>query len=149
MAVAVQPRPAFQVVSSPKFRYLLGRRRSLQTAMQELVEKLKAEAIKLTSGTVSTAQLRALDHPFARRHGQALIPKLPINLQTRRLQRSLRVMPRTVRGDPIWQVQFTAPYSQFVLRPGGTRKMVARGFWSAMRRYYRDNVKRAIARGGS
>lgn len=141
--------PTFQVTKTPKFAYLLGRRRSLQIGMEELVDKMRAQAVKLTSGTVTTAQLRAMDHPFARRHGRALIPTLPINLQTGRLQQSLRVMPRTVRGDPMWQLQFTAPYSQFVLRPGGTTKMLARGFWSAMRRYYRDNVKRVIERGGT
>jgi hypothetical protein len=101
-----------------------------------LAEQMKEEAIKLTSGTVSTAQLRAMGHPFARRHPGSLA-RLPINRQSGGLQRSIRIMPRTVAGEEGFQLQFTSPHSKYVLRRMGTRKMVARGFWSEMKRRFR------------
>jgi hypothetical protein len=112
-------------------------KRSLRIRMEMLREEMKREAVRQTSGTVSTAELAAMGHPFSRRRPGTL-PRLPINLQTGKLQKSLRVMPRIVRGEPGFQLQFMAPYSKFVLRPYGTTVMVARGFWAAMRESYKS-----------
>lgn len=116
-------------------------RRSLRLGTAHLAQAMKSEAIALTSGGISTAELRARGHPFgrgARRSTRLRIPTplLPINLQSGRLQRSLRVFRRQAQGEHYLQLQFTAPQSKYVLRPGGTTKMVDRGFWKAMRARY-------------
>lgn len=40
------------------------------------------EARRLSSGTFSLAMLAAMDHPYARRHGKALLDPATINVQT-------------------------------------------------------------------
>ena len=57
------------------------------------------------------------------------ISGLPINRNTGRLQRSL-FLTGPVGKKHEYRVGFTAPYAGFVLAPGGTSKMVARGFYS-------------------
>lgn len=123
-------------------RTLKGKlRRSLKITLQASVDAARADALKLTSGTLSTAQLRAMGHPFARRHRNTLIPPLPINRQTGRLQASLRVFRR---GENQAQLQFTAPHAKFVLAPQGTAKMLPRGFWVEMRRRHNARLGQRI-----
>lgn len=105
-----------------------------------MVDEVKADALNLTSGKVSTAQLRRMGHPFARARAlvrtrgkggrRSPVPKLPINRQTGRLQESLTVQKRYdgPRGQVI-VLYFGAKHAKFVLALGGTRRMVARGFW--------------------
>jgi hypothetical protein len=73
------------------------------------------------------------------RHGQptvaAAVPLLPINADTGRLRKSLRMRaapPKDPSGQ-VLQLGFTAPYAKHVLNPKGTKRMVARGFqkWKA------------------
>jgi len=126
-------------------------RRSFTVMHADMVQDMAKEAETLTSGTTSTAQLREMGHPFSRRRARsrggirkalasAGIAKLPINRQTGRLQRSLRVM----RDGEGWRIQFVAPHAKFVLAPGGTRKMVARGFWPEMRKRFKPRNRRLI-----
>lgn len=115
-------------------------RRSMTVMHADMVQDMAKEAETLTSG-----------HPFSRRRARsrggirkalasAGIAKLPINRQTGRLQRSLRVM----RDGEGWRIQFVAPHAKFVLAPGGTRKMVARGFWPEMRKRFKPRNRRLI-----
>jgi hypothetical protein len=113
-------------------------RRSLRLTLHSSVDASRADALKLTSGNLSTAQLRAMGHPYARRHRNTLIPPLPINRQTGRLQASLRVFRR---GEDRAQLQFTAPHARFVLAPQGTARMLPRGLWMELRR--RHNARAA------
>lgn len=102
-------------------------KRSVLVAHEKAVQEIKAEAVRLTSGTAKPSGQFARN----RRNRRGVLPLLPINLQTGRLQRSLRVFKR---GEA-WQLQFTARHSAFVLRPGGTRLMVDRKFWQALRKF--------------
>lgn len=54
---------------------------------------------------------------------------LPINQNTGRLRRSLFVAGPSGSNHE-YRVGFRIPYAAFVLAPGGTSKMVARGFYS-------------------
>lgn len=126
-----------------KGKTLKGRlRRSLRLTLHSSVEASRNDAIRLTSGTISSARLRAMGHPFARRHKNPLIPPLPINRQTGRLQASLRVFRR---GETQAVLQFTAPHAKFVLAPLGTAKMLPRGFWIEMRRRHNARVGQRLA----
>src|SRR5688572_8509120 len=77
-------------------------RRSLSIASQNMIEDMKREALRLTSGTVSTAELRRMGHPYGRRRTgtrrrgaqRGSLPRLPIHRQEGALQRSLRVFRR-------------------------------------------------------
>ncbi len=126
-------------------------RRSLTVEHDALVQRMRQEAVKLTFGTVSLEEQKRLDHPYARRHGTPKLPRLPIHRHTGRLQRSLRVFKRILSGglaigvgSQTWTLQFTAPYSKFVLAPGGTKKMLARGFWTEMRKRYNAQKRRLL-----
>lgn len=112
-------------------------------------------ARKLLSGHRSTAELRRRGHPFARRHlGQGkgrFIPtaKLPINRQSGRLIRGLKMVSRGSIGRFVGdgtvtkRVEFHGvPYSKFVLRKGGTKFMVDRGFWDAIERERKRRASR-------
>jgi len=126
-------------------------KRSLLIGSAEVAAEMKQEAIRLTSGGVSSEQLRREGHPFGRsftgtRRQRGTRARLPINAQTHRLQRSLRVFRRLTTQGVSWQLQFTAPYAQYILAPGGTKTMVARGFWAAIRKHYHAKAKRALLR---
>jgi hypothetical protein len=128
-------------------------RRSLFVEHKAVVEAMQEEARRLTSGTVSSETLRAMGHPFARkatkgrRKGaqRGSLPRLPINRQTGDLQKSLRVFRRWQGNTVAYQLQFTSPHS-VVLTPGGTDRMVARGFWSAMKQHYQRTAFRRLQR---
>jgi hypothetical protein len=124
--------------------------------MLKIANGLKEEAIKpakeLTSGSISTKQLAAADHPFARRNrtdsgrlrrsnnpnvraaraSVGRFPKLPINKQTGELQKAIKMQVRQA-GEGVWRLTLTAnsPHA-VVLSPQGTRTMVPRGYIEAL-----------------
>jgi len=120
---------------------------------RNMAEMLMGDAQTLTSGRVSTRTLRKLGHPFSRNKGRAFkggvnarvaaigIPKLPINRQTERLQQSLR-MTKVAGGIQSYRIEFLAPHAKYVLAQGGTKKMVAREFWTAMRKHWDSRNRR-------
>ena len=114
-------------------------RRSMRARHRTLVEEMAEEATKLTGGSITSAQLRAMGHPFARRRKKSLraLRKLPINVQSGRLQRSMRIISEKTAGKvQSYRLQFTSR-SSIVLRKKGTKFMVARGFWTAMNHAYK------------
>jgi len=60
---------------------------------------------------------------------KGIIKPLPINRQTGDLRRSLRVSG-PAGSQQVYRVGFTEKYAGFVLSPRGTKRMVARGFYS-------------------
>lgn len=105
-------------------------KRSIRNFPERLKPFVRKTVIDLTSGTVKTATLRRLGHPFSRRHPKPLIPALPINVQTGRLRKSVRIVATGKR--PIYRVQFTVPYAKYVLALHGTQRMVPRRFWQTL-----------------
>lgn len=105
-----------------------------------LMRKLgESDAKELSSGSVSTATLVKLGHPFGRGRvaqeststgryrgtAKARMRLLPINVQSGRLRRS---MTSRSRGKQSFEtLSRTVPYARFILSESGTRKMVARG----------------------
>lgn len=112
-------------------RRFAKKRRSLTVAHDALSEGMREEAVALTSGT---AHIAAIDrtHPFSRRRPFGGVPRLPIQTRTGRLVRAWRVMRR---GNAKLLVNLS-PEGKFVLAPGGTRLMRARGFWTELRKRY-------------
>lgn len=124
-----------------RLRWRTGR--SLRNEHQRMEKMLRDWAVRQTSGVVSTRELRRLDHPFARRHGQPRLSPLPINRQTGRLQRSFRAFRRSQESNMVTQMQFTASYGKYVLGLRGTKYMLPRGFWHEFREFY-QREKRAM-----
>lgn len=112
-------------------RRFAKKRRSLTVAHDALADGMKAEAVELTSGT---ALIPIIDrtHPFSRRKPFGGVPRLPIQTRTGRLVRAWRVM----RRGNAKLLQNLSPEGKFVLAPGGTGKMRARGFWTELRKRY-------------
>lgn len=119
------------------------------------------------SGGISTKELRRRGHPFGRRRGRNTLkliggskgsqqrfrtttkskiatPLLPINYQTGKLRRSFRIIPEQGFGLQSYRLQFTAKHAKFVLRQGGTKKMVARGYWTAVRAEWKSRNRKMI-----
>lgn len=104
------------------------------------------EAIKdhseYTNGRISTRELRSMGHPFGRNfagrtavgrganRGRRRVKTLPINRQTGDLRRSFFKREVGSAVSPITQMGFGVGYAKYVLSPTGTKKMVARGFYS-------------------
>lgn len=113
--------------------------------------EVKADFVRATSGTISTKELRRAGHPFGRSAGGRMrglagsvkkgpggrprrgfvrkkYPVNPINRQTGKLQRSIKIRPyfdfRTIQAYDIYA---DAPYARYVMHPLGTSKMVGRG----------------------
>ena len=111
---------------------------------------------KLVSGTVSSAELRQDGHPYGRAPAspnargrqigpqRSSLPVLPINMDSRQLVESAFIHPE---GDARWSLGFDSAHA-IVLIPGGTKNMVARGFWAElvrqMKPVIRSKVRQAI-----
>lgn len=113
---------------------------------EAFVRLMEDEHRMLVSGNIPAKTLRALGHPFARRHAAGLtsavrkarrknlmgamrIRTLPINVQTDRLRSSLfakKIDDRQTAQS--FQVGFSAPHAKYVLAKRGTRRMIERRF---------------------
>lgn len=138
--------------------------RSVRALHRKLVYEMADEMIALASGTISSRELARRGHPFGRRRGRISLtlntsgrsakyrgragvvptPLLPINRQTGALVKSLRVIPESGIGLQSYRAQFTAPHAKFVLAKGGTRRMVARGYWPELRKRFQPKNRQMI-----
>lgn len=116
-----------------------------KTVHKELYDGGKDDHFEFTGGQIKTSELRAAGHPFAReglaqrgnQTSKRLAGKrgfrvnlLPINEQTGALRGSYFETPPQGK-DQVVKMGFRIRYARFVLSPTGTRKMVARGFYSS------------------
>lgn len=158
---------------------LAGQKRQMDAALLA-VEAVQARAVRevvdhsddLLKGTVSTAQLRRMGHPFSRRKfaslskgaraaarsqrhqrgrwelrgsGRGNVPLLPINRQTGRLLRDQSLSGAKIGlGRTRWVHRRLAPYAGFVLGPKGTSRMLARGYSQELDRRWKRIQKQAI-----
>lgn len=110
---------------------------TVREALRSAARQLEDDLVELTSGTTKQSELNAKGNPFGRgftnprggRRGR--VRPLPINRQTGRLQESIYRRKTTENGEEAWRVGFalTARDGQrFVLRQGGTTRMIDRGF---------------------
>src|SRR5690349_15088395 len=129
MAVHRDPKSLLQA-QTKRFARVLA---DMEIEHEKLVSEMKYEAVELTSGTVSTATLRRLGHPFARRPSgrkRGRLKALPINKQSGRLRAGFRrVRVPAIGGKISYDLTNKVPYAKYVLSLGGTTKMISRGFW--------------------
>ena len=87
------------------------------------LQEAKARAILLSSGTLSTAELRRRGHPYARRNPTSPNPQI-INAQTGVFRQAYTTPPPVATASGVTaSVVNVAPYSGYMR---GTRLMVAR-----------------------
>ena len=129
---------------------------------QDLAIQGLADMVQLTGGRLSKRDLRRMGGPYARgssdpksalfskargstrrivakgRKVRQPAPLLPINAQSNRLRRSMR-LTRVSGGTQAFAVgpDASAGRSINVLKPGGTKNMVARGFWEEVRKRWK------------
>ena len=122
--------------------------RTAKQAYRQIGEGTFKDYRELTSGGLSSATLRSMGHPYARSgniaRGQSkdylsrkglttpkgVAPLLPINRQSGRLQRSIRIVHRSSRyaaEDSVFFDPQIAGNSLWAISPAGTRYVVARG----------------------
>ena len=130
-------------------------RKTMMTAEQMFilnVRSAESDLEEVTSGTVSTSQLRRLGHPFARGASSAestpkgamrgaskkrrqrvgitgVVPLLPINKQSGKL-RGGTFMRRTSSRPLTFVVGSDVAYAKYIFAPAGTKRMVGRGVMS-------------------
>ncbi len=124
-----------------------------------MVEEIFAEMRRLTSGGLSLAELRRRGHPYGRGRGRVTkgkrgarvrvtargsAPLLPINRQSGGLQsRAFRqIVSRTLTRQVI-DAGYRAG-ANWVLLPGGTKKMVDRRFWKAIAEFAKRAQRRLL-----
>lgn len=130
--------------------------RTSKQAYRQIGEGAFRDLRELTSGEISTAELRSMGHPFARqgasRRGASksyisrksiaakaikdLAPLLPINRQSGRLQRSIKLIHRSNRytaEDSVYFDPLIAGFSIYSIKPDGTNKVVPRGLQAEAR----------------
>jgi hypothetical protein len=138
---------------------------------RELVRGGAGDASESTGGSLTTAQLRRMGHPFGRTSGpgsgtlgrgiqgkksrfkgagqkgqvtaKGVVQPLPINNQTGKLRDSFFLNGPTGRNQ-VYDMGFAAPYAKFVLSPTGTTKMVARGYFEFIKKRHRARSAAAI-----
>lgn len=86
-----------------------------------VAQDVLTEAIQRSQGGLSTADQRAMDHPYAKRHGSPRAPMDEINEQTGLFKSSWRVSRGT---DGALMVENTDPKAHFL--EDGTWKMFGR-----------------------
>lgn len=97
-----------------------------EQAVKKTLEDLKAEAVAATSGSLSPADLRRLDHPYARRHGVPGLDPDTLNVGTGALRASWQTEGPLYEGGVLTGRLFnTDPKAGDWLEPG-TRTMFPR-----------------------
>lgn len=115
--------------------------RKLLSRIADRVEKAALdEAEALTSGAVPQSTLARL-HPFSKFRPNASLPKLPINRHGGGLDKSWSVLRRSLGGRLFLFLRSKHPHA-IVTRKGGTRTMVDRGFWQALKARLRVRVNK-------
>lgn len=102
-----------------------------KAAVRVTLQDLEAEAMAATSGTLSEADLRALDRPYARRHGAPKLDPDLVNVgKTETLSKSWETEgPLWVEGDlagELWNADPKAEYLAQEDPPPSTTTMFAR-----------------------
>lgn len=110
--------------------------RHMTAEIEQLKKDTKEEATRMTSGPDRNHPMRKFA-PWAKRHGQPLLPLLPIGVLSGRLRKSLRAR-RTGFGFSLY---FLAPYSKYALSRGGTRKVFDRKLWEYLQKWTRKRAK--------
>jgi hypothetical protein len=125
---------------------------------RDMVRQVYLSGKKQLSGTpqgaARVAALKAAGHPYGRtrsrtgrKRGGAGFTQLPIGVISGRLRSSYRIqfIPVASRGGNTMMIGFFNPgRSVHVLTPGGTRKMVDRGFWQYQRKIWRPLNKALV-----
>lgn len=140
-----------QLAAAQRVRFLAAYR-DMVLVHKVLAESSRDDFLELTSGPLTTRQLRQMGHPYARTPGGAsrgivkgdaaqwrmgsklkgqvarsgMVRRLPVNVQTGRLRSSVR-LDGPVGGAHTYQLYAGAKHAAYVLSPQGTRKMVPRG----------------------
>jgi hypothetical protein len=122
-------------------------KRQFRVGVNAAVKEMGKIAQEMTSGTISTRQLREMGHPFSRRRPQPSVAKLPINRQSGELSNAIRLVRRVrANGEEIF-LSVNSPHA-VVLGKRGTQRMVPRGFVEAFasrtRGILKTNVLRAL-----
>lgn len=107
---------------------------ALSRATEEQAREVEAKAREYSSGTVSSAQLRAEDHPYARRHGNPQRRPDLINRQSGQFVSAWAHDPAEAEGDEISSSVFNvAPHARYLFDldasdfpDGGTERMFGR-----------------------
>lgn len=121
-------------------------KRQFRSGVNAAIREMGKIAVELTSGTVSTRQLRQLGHPFSRRRPNPSVPKLPINRQGKdgqALQDAIRIV-RRVRGDGEGIYMVANHPHAVVLSKKGTVNMVPRGFVEAFAKRTQGILKKNV-----
>lgn len=137
------------------YKHQVARFERMNQTMREMHREISEaggqDGQELTQGTVSTAQLRKMGHPFGRGVGgsngryrpglkRGRLGSLPINRQTGGLQRRLRLR-RGRGGIQTFELTPGVHRGNWVLNPDGTRRMVGRGFWLEIKKRWRARNK--------
>lgn len=88
---------------------------------EDVAQAVLAEAIRLSSGTLTYADLARMDHPYARRHGSPRLDHSVINAHTALFKNSWK---SRYESDGSITIYNDAPYAQFLMT--GTRTMFRR-----------------------
>lgn len=140
-------------------------RYNVKRMIESIGDAAEKDMYELTSGRISTRQLTALGHPYARTGrsvknsagrmrgaskvgiqtvskiiGTVAVPRLPINRQSGRLRSS--IYRRQVESDDVYKVTVgfnptIAGSSLYVVQRGGTRRMIDRRFWEEIERRWK------------
>ena len=119
-------------------------RSAVAAAEGKALEDAKREALASSSGPLTKRDLRRMDHPFARRHGQALTDPEIINKGGGDFYRDWQTEPVTATGDGTEGRLFNDSKSAHWLSRGGKgkSKMVARPVIARIKRLVQPERKR-------
>ncbi len=104
---------------------------AVKLAVGESIHATQRRAVELSSGTTSSAELAAMDHPFATRHGSPQMPEVPINRQSGEFVSSWETDgPYDAGGGIGAELRNVSPHAEFLEH--GTRVMFARDLMSEL-----------------
>lgn len=136
--------------------------RDIKRMHRDLAEQGLGDARELTSGGLSSRQLRAMGHPYGRGAAQgsaaptglmrgARLPgmrqrvrPLPINRQSGLLRGSMRLRSAAGGVQSFVLGSGGIRYASYVLHPAGTKKMIGRGYFIEVKKRWRARNKALI-----
>lgn len=123
--------------------FLSAMKQSVDVSCKKSLDK----AVELSNGGYSLAQLEAMDHPYARRHGMPLLPPEIINKQTGNFQRAWKKENASVSGSKVKaKITNYDRKADYLTQPRGwpSTKMFQRPVDKEVETFWEDTLKKQI-----
>ena len=93
---------------------------ALKAAEERNAAAVKDELVRHSSGTLTYADMRRMDHPYAKRHGTALVYAAVLNAHERQIADGWKIVgPRAERSRIVTKIGVSGEHARYIAQAGG------------------------------